>query len=118
MQYILEDKTPVLCEDLIAWDKFMSTESRRVKATVTKNGWISTVFLGLDHNLSVEGEPLLFETMIFYGPLNMYMQRCSTWDEAEIQHEVVLRKCLRLKLRRKVRKEIKLQIRGTWCSAF
>jgi hypothetical protein len=118
MQYILEDKTPVLCEDLIAWDKFMSTESRRVKATVTKNGWISTVFLGLDHNLSVEGEPLLFETMIFYGPLNMYMQRCSTWDEAEIQHEVVRRKCLRLKLRRKVRKEIKLQIRGTWCSAF
>ena len=46
---------------------------------------ISTVFLGLDHS-NGEGPPLLFETMIFGGPLDEEQRRYTTWDEAEAGH--------------------------------
>lgn len=47
---------------------------------------VSTVFLGMDHNFSCKGPPLVFETMIFGGPNDLYQRRCSTYDEAEKQH--------------------------------
>lgn len=46
---------------------------------------ISTVFLGLDHNWG-SGRPLLFETMIFGGPLNEQCWRTATWNEAQLAH--------------------------------
>jgi hypothetical protein len=30
--------------------------------------------------------PILFETMIFGGRLDNFMNRCSTWEEAEAMH--------------------------------
>ena len=42
----------------------------------------STVFLGLDHQLTEDGPPLLFETMVFGGPLSGETDRCSTWELA------------------------------------
>jgi hypothetical protein len=47
---------------------------------------VSTVFLGLDHSFG-EGPPLLFETMVFVNDMSgRWMDRCSTWAEAERQH--------------------------------
>lgn len=50
---------------------------------------VSTVFLRLNHNFG-EGPPLVFETMIFGGPLGgegrRYQNRYSTWDEAVSGH--------------------------------
>lgn len=54
---------------------------------------VSTVFLSLDHNWS-EGEPLLFETMIFGGPYDTYMERYSTYDQAKEGHERIVN-CLK-----------------------
>jgi hypothetical protein len=48
---------------------------------------VSTVFLGIDHNLSGKGPPLLFETMIFGGTHNDYQKRYSTYKEAEEGHK-------------------------------
>lgn len=36
---------------------------------------VSTVFLGFDHGW--EGEPVLWETMVFGGPLDQEQDRCS-----------------------------------------
>jgi hypothetical protein len=47
---------------------------------------ISTVFLGIDHNHLRQGPPILFETMIFGGPYDQYMDRYCTWAEAEAGH--------------------------------
>jgi hypothetical protein len=47
---------------------------------------VSTTFLGLDHNWRRSGPPLLFETMIFNGPLHDHQQRYATWEEAEAGH--------------------------------
>lgn len=46
---------------------------------------VSTVFLGLDHNWG-RGPPLLFETLIFGGPLHDEMWRYPTWDAAVAGH--------------------------------
>ena len=47
---------------------------------------VSTVFLGLDHNYG-DGPPLIFETMIFGGPLDQWQDRYSTEEEAKLGHE-------------------------------
>ncbi len=48
---------------------------------------ISTVFLGVDHNLSNENEqPHLFETLIRGGQDDGTTERYATWEEAETGH--------------------------------
>lgn len=73
---------------LIAWGKAMEVQ-RRVARVVTANGYrVSTVFLGTDHGYD-NGEPILFETMIFGGKfsgIDEYQERCSTLAEAAEQH--------------------------------
>ncbi|MFM4814743.1 hypothetical protein [Aeromonas dhakensis] len=49
---------------------------------------VSTVFLGVDHAL--DGEPVLFETMILGGALNGTTWRYSTHQQAELGHEKVV----------------------------
>ena len=101
-RYILDGKQPVAEPDLMKWCEWMQTASRTVRsdtATVKFAGKpvgevrVSTVFLGLDHSFG-EGEPLLFETMVFGGPLDQEMDRCSTWEAAEKMHELM---CERVK---------------------
>lgn len=40
-------------------------DSRRVAATEIGDQRVSTVWLGIDHNFSDHGPPLIFETMVF-----------------------------------------------------
>lgn len=61
------------------------SHERIVKQTKIGEVLISTVFLGINHSWG--GEPIWFETMIFGGQHDGHQTRCSTWDEAEKQHE-------------------------------
>lgn len=60
--------------------------NRRIALTEIESVQISTVFLGLNHAWD-DGPPMLFETMVFGGPLSEEQDRCSTYDEAEAMHE-------------------------------
>ena len=51
---------------------------------------VSTVFLGMDHNSDSGGRPLLFETMIVGGVLDKFRMRCTTYEDAEVMHQIVL----------------------------
>ncbi|HEV7928649.1 MAG TPA: hypothetical protein VGP12_00795 [Nitrosospira sp.] len=51
---------------------------------------VSTVFLGMDNNSNDDGPPLLFETMIVGGLLDQFRMRCTTYEEAEVMHQIVL----------------------------
>lgn len=85
--YILVDKKPVECENIIEWAKWFEKADRRVNATELPDGVrVSTVFLGMDHSF-MGGPPLLFETMIFGGEHDGYCERYSTWEEAETGHQ-------------------------------
>lgn len=51
--------------------------------------FVSTVFLGLDHN-HWGGKPILFETMVFGGKYDDFQHRYHTWDEAAKKHKEVV----------------------------
>ena len=59
--------------------------NRRVAKTEFDDGFVSTVFLGLDHRFG-PGEPVLWETMIFGGPHNEYQKRYTSRATAELGH--------------------------------
>lgn len=102
--YILAAHTPIPVADTLEWARWFATHpaERTVKQEMIGNVFVSTVFLGIDHNHSrfftspadPNARPLLFETMAFFGirPASKSLdicERCSTWEEAEVQHEKV-----------------------------
>jgi hypothetical protein len=66
----------------------MSEEARRVAFDDLGDGvTVSTVWLGLDHRYPPDaGPPLIFETMIFGGPLDSQCCRAATEEEARELH--------------------------------
>jgi hypothetical protein len=84
--YILGKDHKLIETNLMAWAKFFESPDRIVKQENIGDVRVSTVFLGIDHNFS-EGEPLLFETMIFDGKHDGYQDRCTTWEQAEKMHQ-------------------------------
>jgi len=92
-EYILRGKVAVPAE-LLEWAKWFETADMRVAKTTLKDGtWVSTVFLGIDHNFG-GGQPLLFETMVFSekGMGELDLDRYSTWEEAEKGHKKMVKK--------------------------
>ena len=54
--------------------------------------WVSTVFLGSDHNWSNVGPPSVFETMYTVkGQFADFQARYATWDEAAAGHAEVVK---------------------------
>jgi hypothetical protein len=93
LHYILDAEHNVVPAELIEWAKWLKDSDRVVKQEDIGPYWISTVFLGLDHNYLIEGPPLVFETMIRNERENSwldYQTRCATWAEAEAMHQEAL----------------------------
>ena len=87
--YTLDDKNnPVPCS-LDEWGKYFKHDFKENKRRVAEDRigeyYISTIFLGVDHNFFEVGPPLVFETMVFkdddYG-CAIYENHYSTWNEA------------------------------------
>jgi hypothetical protein len=97
--YVLDrdGRTPILEEDTLAWAKWFEAnrDARRVARTeIGSVGYVSTVFLGLDHSFG-GGRPVLFETMSFIGGESEdYFARYHTWAEAEAGHARIVREAL------------------------
>ena len=78
--YTLNDRgEPVHEPDLLKWCRWFEGVERKVAETVVGEGSVSTVFLGFDHGHwpSSARAPILWETMVFGGPLNEAQRRCS-----------------------------------------
>lgn len=61
--YLDKDLTPLSRR---AWGERYSDQAyKRIDATSIGAYWVSTVWLGLDHQLWPDGPPLIFETMVF-----------------------------------------------------
>ena len=89
-KYILGKNHELVEADLITWGRFFEDiNNRRVAEDSIDGARISTVFLGIDHNFG-EGEPLLFETMIFGGKRDGEQWRWHTWEEAERKHREIV----------------------------
>ena len=92
--YILKDKKVIGIDDVIEWGKEFGNSNRIIKQETLPDGnFVSTVFLGIDYNFSDKGKPLLFETMVFPqrgNYLDKYMERYSTYEEAEAGHKRIV----------------------------
>lgn len=87
--YLDENKNPIRC-DLKTWTIKFDNQNRVVKQEEVNDKYVSTMFLGLDHNyLEDNDNPHIFETMIFQNNdwQDIYCERYSTYQEAEEGHE-------------------------------
>lgn len=66
---------------LLDWAKWFGKANRRIARTESVKGTVSTVFLGSDHSFGY-GPPLLYETLVFGGPLDGEMRQYSTRERA------------------------------------
>lgn len=90
--FILDDDGKVVpITDINEWGAWFGTHDRVVKQTRVLGVWVSTVFLGLNHNFYDNSEPLIFETMIFGGAEDQYQDRYSTREQAEEGHKRAVR---------------------------
>src|SRR5262245_50077519 len=92
--YILDDEKQPIPVDMMTWARaFEDVRNRIVSKTQIGNSCeVSTVFLGLDHRYFGDGPPLLFETLVFGGPLKDEMVRYSSWDDAVTGHAAMVRR--------------------------
>ena len=98
--YYDRDGKPV--EDTAAWGALFEDRAyQRVARTVLPNGiLISTVWLGIDHNFSGKGPPIIFETMVFDSEddlTDLDVCRYATEEEALFGHEVMVKDWLHVK---------------------
>lgn len=73
-------------KDYFEW--FEQIEKRIIKRTFIEYGnediLVSTLFLGLDNNISGKGKPILFETKVF--PHAIYIEQYITYDASLKNH--------------------------------
>lgn len=85
---------PIPDDDALTWAKtFEVREKRRVGYTIInrrKGIFVSTVFLGINHDFMGTDRGLWFETMPFGSSLDQRAYRTSTWEEAEKMHAQVV----------------------------
>lgn len=91
--YIIDDNGEVVPEPdtLKAALWFENSKNRVVACTeISKDHFLSTVFLSLDHNHWREGPPVLFESMWFGGDHDGEQRRYCTKEEALQGHKEML----------------------------
>lgn len=87
-----EQKQVIPCDDRDKWIRWIEDGgNRRVAEDWIGDVQVSTVFLAMNHNWW-DGEPILFETMIFGGPLHHECWRYSTYDDALSGHAHAVKK--------------------------
>lgn len=96
MYYLRNDKTGEITstDDIEEWGRRFDSMSRNVIRTTIGEISVSTVFLGLDHRYIGSGAPILFETMVFDGPLDGEQERYETESEARHGHLMMLARVL------------------------
>jgi hypothetical protein len=93
--YVLDDDgNPVPVADAITWGVWYEHADRVVKQDyvegISPPVGVSTVFLGLDHNFTGTGPPVLWETMVFGTSLDGRMRRYTSRDAAIMGHAELL----------------------------
>lgn len=94
-RYILDARgEPVPCEDINEWGRWYGNiDNRRLaedrdEAPGAPDIRISTVFLALDHQWG-DGPPVLWETLVFGGPLDGEMDRYTSRAAALRGHQAM-----------------------------
>jgi len=87
-KYILNEAgEPQRAPSLLEWGKWFeeNPDQKVVERTDFDDGYVSTVFLALDHGFG-EGLPILWETMVFGGQHDGFCKRYTSRESAEKGH--------------------------------
>ena len=76
-------------DDVRVWGQWFETAERQVAQDTIGDVRVSTVFIGLDHSFG-SGPPLLWESMIFGGPLDGHMDRYTSRAAAIDGHQAMV----------------------------
>lgn len=89
-RYVMNDDGTLREAGLEEWAK--AYDNRWNKKTAVGEREVSTVFLSSDHNFTMKGPPVMFETMVFGGgpPWFEYQERYTTKVLAERGHAVIV----------------------------
>lgn len=82
--------------DLLTWAQWLEHPDNRVicYTQITSRVWVSTIFLGIDHRFPgyPPGPPILYETLVFNGPMDGEGGRWCSRDDAETGHKTFVKK--------------------------
>lgn len=92
--YILDDDGVPVRTTVQAWAA-LRDDQKRVALTELGDVRVSTVFLGLDHDFSGKGPPILWETMVFGGPHDGDQDRYTSHADALAGHEAMVERVSR-----------------------
>lgn len=89
--YILDEANKPVRSTIVDCGKWLeeNPERKAVKQEHIDDVYISTVFLGLDHAWESD-IPVLWETMIFGGEHDQYMDRYTSIEDALEGHQTAL----------------------------
>ncbi len=91
--YILENQVPVATDNLLQWGQWMEDpNNKQVASTEIDELRVTTIFLGVDNQLN-EGQPFLFETLVFKGEQLDWEYdgaRYRNWLEAKAGHDAIV----------------------------
>ena len=77
--------------EMMEWARALETADKIVGNDTIDGQHVSTVWLGLNHNLyGDDGPPLIFETMISGGPHDQYCDRYSNEEAALAGHDRIV----------------------------
>ena len=91
IKYLLDqDGNPYPVDDLDAWAENWDRQRAATRlldlVDLPEGGTVSTIFMGIDHNLLGKGPPVLWETMVFEGAFDGMCKRWHTQQEAREGH--------------------------------
>lgn len=88
------DDNPVPEPDHRTWGEWIerSGDKRRIGNDTVHGARVSTIFLGISHNYTSKGPPILWETMVFGGPYDQSQERYSNRADACFGHQRWLEK--------------------------
>lgn len=86
IDYYDKQGKPLTDEQYMDLLRTIGPDYKRVASTDIGDIWLSTVWLGLDHQYG-DGEPLIFETMQFDDGEAGDCERYSTIEEAQAGHD-------------------------------
>ena len=89
--YILDENNKPIRSTIVDCGEWLNKnpERKAVKQENVGDVRISTVFLGLDHAWNSD-IPVLWETMIFGGEHDQYMDRYTSYEDALEGHQIAL----------------------------
>ena len=91
--YVMDAEHNIRCVDTMdEWAQYYEADYRQIDMSGNENIFVSTIFLGLNHNWGEDREtnPILFETMVFGGHLDGDQYRWYTYNEAMAGHKEVV----------------------------